>query len=653
MSLEEIEKELRLRGMKQEKKKTSKSLVKGHESISSKRVLPGVLRDSLRSKVFFEKEKFDVKPSVPSGLPPQDEGDHLTHARFIKRALIGITSLSVTIIAVGLFFIFNSGFGSSRDVSIVLVAPEDIPRGVPFDVSLEIKNGAQTLIQAADLKITKSNGLISLDGNGDATFTNESIGTLGGGSLTKKTFRFLPISEDGKEEKINASLNYSVSGSARFEATKIASVKIKGAALKTEVKYPEKILGGSKFAIEITYENTSSLDFPSLILQATYPSSFRYFSASLDPDVLNNEWHLGELKAHSKGTLQIRGTLEGAKDTKFSFPVSFFTEFSQKRYQIAGESADLNIADSPIALDVLLGGSDNRIARLGDVLQYSIHYQNLSGIALQDVVIKTNLSGEMFDLGALETNGNLDVTKRTIIWDASVLPALRTLDPGASGDLTFTLRAKNQYPITRLNDKNFTLRVDAELTSPSVPFYLSASKTRVVASLETKVAGLLTFDARAFYRDAAGGVANSGPFPPKVNQKTQYTIHWVLRNFSTDVSGVTVRAILPAGVDWAGFVKTNTGTSTIFNFDTREVSWAIDQLPATKGVISDPAEAIFQIEATPTPSYVGNYFPLLEESTLAATDVFTGLAVNLRDNALTTDLVDDATVSRENGRVVP
>ena len=69
-------------------------------------------------------------------------------------------------------------------------APEKIERGVPFEVSVEIKNGADAIIENAELKLSSSGGLVALNGDIDAKFITEPIGNLGGGSLAKKTFRF-------------------------------------------------------------------------------------------------------------------------------------------------------------------------------------------------------------------------------------------------------------------------------------------------------------------------------------------------------------------------------------------------------------------------------------------------------------------------------
>jgi hypothetical protein len=204
-----------------------------------------------------------------------------------------------------------------------------------------------------------------------------------------------------------------------------------------------------------------------------------------------------------------------------------------------------------------------------------------------------------------------------------------------------------------LGDKNFTLKMNAQISSPTVPPGTQASSTISAVSAENKVGGKISLSVPAYWRDAASGVLNSGPYPPKVNQTTQYTIHWAITNYSTDVENVTVSASLQSGTTCTGIVKSNVSAVPACNAATGLVTWTIPtNIPATTGITGPPAEAVFQVQNMPAINQTGNAVTLLGPTTLQATDVFTGAAYKISADAITTDLPNDKTISNSQNRRV-
>jgi hypothetical protein len=571
---------------------------------------------------------------------------------FWFRRLVFAAAVVLVFIVIGTAVFFVSFLRSGDNVVLELEGPGEVLRGVPFEVSVNVNNNTDSLVSGAELSVSPGKGvrdLGNLDGNG--VFT-DSIGDLGSGSLAKKTYRFIATAPEGEEE-IVFSMSYFSSHQNSFETRAVSKVKIRGEAAKIEIEKPEQILPGSVFGLNIKYENLSGADLPEAVLKVEYPSAFRFVSASLEPDSLNNYWRLGELMKNSSGNLEIRGRLEGGGSGPFTLPVTLSSKILGEDFPVAEGMAELSVSPSPVGLSALINRRESYVARVGDRLTYIIRYENSSGIALTDVVLKAGLSGEMYDFSSISSNGQVNVAARTVTWDVSNVPALRLVGAGAAGEVSFEVKLKDQFPINRLNDKNFSLKLLAELTSPSVPYYLSASETRAEASVETKVAGLVGVDAQAFYRDPLSKIINIGPMPPKVGTPTAYTIHWILRNYGTDISNVSVKIYLPENVRWTGIVKSNTDTVPLYDEETREVAWNLEAIRATKGVLDEPLAAVFQIEATPVNSDLGNFQNLVSATILSAIDDFTGLELVASDIALTSFLPDDVTVGGNGGRVTP
>ncbi|MEK7089804.1 MAG: hypothetical protein AAB920_03230, partial [Patescibacteria group bacterium] len=133
---------------------------------------------------------------------------------------------------------------------------------------------------------------------------------------------------------------------------------------------------------------------------------------------------------------------------------------------------------------------------------------------------------------------------------------------------------------------------------------------------------------------------------------TEYTAHWIIRNFATDARDVTIRAKLKPGVIFVESVQSSASEAPTYDASTDEVVLHIDRIPAIKGAIGNPLEVVFRVRATPSVSNIGQFMQILGESILQATDNFTGLELDARGVGLSTTLPDDKTVGADGGKVI-
>jgi hypothetical protein len=608
-----------------------------------------------------------AKPTKPPEEPPlivRDEwvaspraskGGGIDWSAAVRKLyLFGGGILALGVVALVVFLIGFSGRGGGN-VLITIDSPASLYRGVPFDVTIGVTNQQGTILRSATLSLTLPEGLVAIGGVGDrGALVSKSLGDIGSGVLTQQVFKVLPVGDVRSVFPMVASVSYGTGGRARFEASESREVTIDQSALTLEVKDLDKVISGSTFTADIEYANVSGFDFSDVSIKASYPSVFTFKSASLSPDADDNEWRLGELKAGSKGSLSITGSIAGPDGARYGIPISLVATFGSEEYTLIEKSVDVAISPAPISISATVNGSPEYVARIGGQLVYSITYKNTSGIALADVVIRASLAGDLLDKATVATDGQFDATAMTVLWNASNIPDLRLLAPDTGGTVNVAVKLLPSFPIRRMSDKNYTVRCSVTVDSPSVPSYLTdATETSATANFDTKVGGLVRVDATALYRDARSGLVNLGSLPPKVGQATEYTLHWIVTNYSTDVKDVSLSTFLSPGVEWTGQVKSNAATAPSWNERTREITWTIDRIIATKGIVGDPVEAVFQVRATPTYDQVGRVQPLLTETTLSATDEFTGASLSVSDSALTTALPDDTTVGQNAGVVVP
>ncbi len=633
MGLEDIEKEIEAfrnaRSPKKIKKKSKQELPQEHDNGDTASEYDGV-----ESFVMAKKKK-------------KHESDS---PRWLKRTLLIGASIGLLVIALGALFIFTY-LGEPRGISADIYAAQTVTRGVPFDVSVNVTNNANMPLQNGSITLNLPNGLVALN-TADPSVVSEKLGDVKSGSLTKRTYTLLPVGAVGNDEKIMVTFAYEVGGGSRFETDASQDVTVQDAAVLITAKTPNQVLAGSTFSFDLSYANTSDMDIQNATLEADYPDGFKFDSASVTPSSFTNYWDLGTLPAHTTSTITITGRFSDTSQSGVSIPVKIATTIDGQDRTIADGTVQITPSPSPLGLTVLINGQDGYVARVGDTLQYAVRYQNLSGIALSNLTIRVALTGDLLDFTTLGTTGVYSPSSQTVTWSSANIPALALVSPGGSGEVDFTIGLKNQFNLQRLNDKNYYVRSDVQANSPSVPYYLSSSNTSAEVITDTKVSGAIAIAARAYYRDALSQIANAGNLPPKAGQATQFTVHWLLSDYANDTNNIEVRAALPAGVKWTGTVKSNGDTSPQYDASSGSVVWDIPKMTANRGVLTDPLEAVFQVEATPDASGVGQYETILEKTQATATDSFTGATLTDSADPLTTALPLDDTVSPAQGIVV-
>lgn len=564
-----------------------------------------------------------------------------------KLTLVFFTVL-VLISAIAGFFWYQSK--TAKGLNLGIGSPTKVVVGVPFTVTANIANQSKSIFKDIKLSLSLPSGIVFLNQSEEKVIESRNIESLGVGSLIKEEFEIIALTDENTLKRLEMKISYlPTSVSSRFEKTESIDIPIRGSGIDLSLESPAKVFSGEEFEISIRYKNVSEIDFENLKLSLVYPPNFNFAKSSVFPDISNNTWNLGDLRQGSEMTLKIWGNAIGPTDSSFDIQARMTAEFLGKPYPVGSKINRTSIERPPLALEIL---GPNFAANLNDELNYLVRYMNNSNTDLRDVIIRVWLTGEMFDLATLSTDGFLRASDNAIIWNAANMPRLSIISVGSQGEASFKIRVKSAYPIRKLNDKNFTLKVKAEIESSTIPEAVAAQKTTSVANFETKVGGKIAIDAKALFRDAKSGILNSGSLPLKVGKPTNFTIHWQITNFSNDVKNVEIKSFLGPNVRFTGVTKSNAATAPTYNERTQEVSWLIDRVPATTGIAVVPIEAIFQVEATPSSSDLKETMTLMDQTQLKALDDFTGLEIGASDSELDTKLPDDPTVKPTDGIVV-
>ncbi|MBI2623459.1 MAG: hypothetical protein HYW65_02695 [Candidatus Liptonbacteria bacterium] len=573
---------------------------------------------------------------------------------YLWRALLGaLVALGIGAGVYG-YVLFNQP--PDAKVSVVFETPPQPLLGEPFLLFLSVANQSDNVLHDAKLSIFLPQDVAFVGEWSGERVHDELLGTLGPGSVMQRTMNVVASGQAKTVREIRAKFVYTITpeGRVQFERNTNATVQIGEPAITLSLETPQQAVNGEPFTVNVKYKNVSTQDFRNVRLGVTRPGIFQFRKASLEPaSRANDSWNLGALKAGAEGQIAIEGVVVGPEGSFFTVAASVSADFLGESKELANQSASLTIATSPLSLSVSANGSQEYVAGIGDSLQYVITYRNNSAAVFRGIAVRARLIGGLFDYSTLSSQGSFNSLSNTLTWIAANAPELESLGPGEERTLNFSIRLKPAFPISRASDKNYTLKVEARVESPTVPSGIAAERTVSVASLETKVRGAVALHTKALWRDAAWGFLNEGPYPPRMNQPTQYTIHWSITNYATDIGSVHMETFLQSGAKFLGKAKSTVATLPQYDAATGRVTWDIPTIAATRGVVGAPVEGVFQIEVTPAVTHVGNNVVLTNSTRLQASDLFTGVALESVAPALTTALPEDPTIQVPDRRVQP
>ncbi len=556
-------------------------------------------------------------------------------------------TIFVAVIGAGTFLILYFRPPASPNVGITFAKPDQVLVGDEFELDISPSNYSSNILKHAVLSISLPSALVFSGQPAGERVMQESLGDLGPGSVTPQRVDLVATGGQNSVQRVDVTLSYGTDAApnASYKTGSSADVVVGGPAISLSMTGPQAVYSGQNFQFTATYENNTSHAFDGVTLALSYPPSFNFAGASMAPaDSANDSWNIGTIPPAGTGSITISGSITGAEGGAPAVSGTLSGGTQGNTYVLSTSTAALAIGKSPLSLSISLSGAQGDVVHPGDRLTYTVAYANNSSVTFDNVDIQAALTGGLYDLASVETDGYLDSQSGTITWTPASDGALLHLAPGASGTVTFKVNTGASYSRTATDE---TLGVSATISSATLPPGVSASSTVSSALIENKVGGKIALSADGFWKDPSSSILNSGPYPPQVSQATEYTIHWVVDDYGTDADNVAVSATLQSGTTCTGMIASNMSTAPVCDPATGQVTWDIPLVLA-----GSPAEAVFQVENTPSSNQVGSDVTLLSDTSLVATDGFTSSTLDAQAPAVTTALPDDTSLPSSASRTV-
>ncbi len=558
-----------------------------------------------------------------------------------RRIIIGIVSIiAITLAILAAFAIRGMLFAEDR-VAFSVSGPQNVASAELVTYTFTYTNANLAALHDATLVVSypdsfhpESSVQVKTSGN-RAEIALGDIGRRGSGraSISGKFY-----GSRGELAYLRVTLRYTPSNtSATFEKDVQFGVNLASSPLSLEITAPLEMATGQDVEYVVDYRNDSAAEFSGIRLSMEYPAGFKFSSAEPRPSEGESVWYVGNLAGNSSRKVIIRGTLAGTRDEykKVRGLIGYLQGDGQFIAYNVNER-QTKMVSSPLSIYQTINGLSEANVSPGEMLWYDIAYRNDSSLGLRDAIITLEIGGQYVDISRLRlpNGGAYDASRSMIVWKASDVPALSRLDPGEEGKVSFSVPVKEAAAIG--SEKNISIRSRATIDSPDVPTPIGSNKGIASSMLYAKLNAVVAMNLQGFYSDP--NLPNSGPIPPVVGQKTTYSFHLVLENFSSDLTKSKVSVSLPTGVLYERKHLPESETIS-WNERTNELVWEVGTLSSGK-----KRELSFQISIIPAANQAGKEAILVNNVSFSGIDSFTESEASASIGMKTTFLREDPSI---------
>ncbi len=581
-------------------------------------------------------------------LPVDKTVQHLSASRY-KRFFVFALLFFLLGLAVALFAYYRGAITlSSKNVELTILGNSFVAGGEELPIQIEIANKNSADLTNAELVINYPKGATDETGS-DVVRIERELGTIASGKTKSEEFIAVLYGEQGISRTITATLTYELEGSsASFRKENSFSVMISSSPVGLTVDVPTAVVSGQPFTLTLRNSFTGDKLLPNVVARVEYPNGFIFGSATPSPTANNNSWALGDMQKGDEQTITITGKIVGEINDEKAFRIYVGTPETETSSKIAvaynSALATLRLTSPFMNGTIVVDGRTDDIIALpiGSEVRGSVKWTNTSGYTITDPTITLALAGDSIDTDSISSsNSYYDPLERMLIWTPDSQRTLASIAPDATGEFPFAFKTK---AVSGSRDITLGLSLKGVIAA-------LGNTEQSIATIDQKVvrfASSIQFAAQSLY--SIGPIKNVGPYPPKADAETSYTITWTMLPSDNPLRAITAAAVLPTGINWTGVIVPSTEQIS-YNPDTRTVTWNVGSLPKATSIPRSKTVS-FQVKAKPTKTQVGTPLDLLGETSITATDTITDTTLTSTRPALTTRFDTDPVYTEGKDRVV-
>lgn len=538
-------------------------------------------------------------------------------------------------------FLFKSALFSPKDVEVEILAQPFVDGGETIPVTIQISNHNQVPLETVDVIFEYAT--TSVEG-GQKSRERVSLQNIRAGGTVFQDFSIALFGEEGEERTLNASVEYRMQGSnAILVKQATVPITIRSTPLEVVFEGRDTAIPQQNYVFDIVVQTNTTDVLQDIVVNAEYPEGFRFVSAEPAPTFDIDTWVLGDINPATTTVIHVEGTLEGEAGDGKMFRIFVGNQDPRQEQNVGtifgSQAHQVVLNPSFLRTNIMVQGkTGNRLViPATQKTTVQIEWENTLPLQLRNVVFRGEFSGNAYtNIGVTGGDGFFNSNTNVITWDGTTKDALTTLDPGERGTLKFDIQpralANSQGVIITQPNINFIIRAQAIDSLGQVQDLETVAQTQFIVNSDIRL------ESKTLH--AGGPFSHMGQVPPKVGEKTEFTLAWALTNSSNMVQNTRISTRLPAYVEWLG-ITSPAQESLEYNPLTRELVWDIGNLTAGTGFNSTPREVFFKIALTPSETQRGNVPELTESLVLEGQDTYTNGTLRIVKNPHTTRLLND------------
>lgn len=529
---------------------------------------------------------------------------------------------------------------STDNIRITVEGPTTVAGGDTLSLLVTIENKNPVAVAEGSLELVFPNGTYSADGtNTPVTRVIEDIGDIPAGQKITRTVRAVVFGNEDEDMSIPLVFEYQTSqSSVVFEKATSYDFTVGTSPVDVSVTTISEISSGQELSVSVSVRSNAATALENIGVVANLPFGFSLNSA--DPTPKSGDLFIfPRILPGEEAKITLSGVLTGQDNDErvFRFNVGSVDSLDARSLSVTytTKEAEVLITKPFLAVSMQLNRAqaEPTIVQAGAPVQALLSWTNTLQNAILDGEITVRIQGTAFDPESVSTpNGFYRSSDASIVFNKEKDIGLKNLKPGDQGNGSFTFSTKTGAAMNALRNPTIILTTSIKgrrVTESSVPENISATITRTI-----QVASDLTVSTRGVY--SVGPFVNSGPWPPKVDQETTYTIVLSAGNTVNSVAGARAVMTLPSTVTFTGAISPADANVT-YNATTREVTWDIGDISA--GTVA--REAAFQVSLLPSLSQEGKSPVLVNAPNVTGFDRFIGRDLLYTGSAVTTRIDTD------------